>query len=87
MSGSVLLDLDRYLLDRDLTVNSFITAGATPILRYNSSPFRPSSLGVGFGYIDECTTFTVNYTRSTSDNVGAVKATTARSCSGWSSRI
>jgi LPS-assembly protein len=85
VSGGVLIDLDRYLLDRDLTINNNITyaqqvaLGITPTVaridKFNSSPLRPASFNVGFGYIDECTTFTVNYIRSTSDYVGTAKST------------
>jgi LPS-assembly protein len=78
VSGSVLLDLDRYLLDRDVLVNALITPNADPtqrLTRYNNTPFRPASVGLGFGYIDECTTFTVNYIRDTGDNLGAVRTT------------
>jgi LPS-assembly protein len=74
VSGSVLLDLDRYLLARDFAVNAQIANPAQP-LRYNNSALRPASVGLGFGYIDECTTFTVNYIRETGDNLGAVRAT------------
>jgi LPS-assembly protein len=78
VSGSVLLDLDRYLLDRDFFINSSIAPVADPsqrYVKYNSSPFRPASVGLGIGYIDECTTFTVNYLRAVGDNLGAVKTT------------
>ncbi len=73
VSGSVLFDLDRYLLDRDITAN--LLATGQPAAKYNTSPFRPASVGLGFGYIDECTTFTVNYTRAVSDTVGTVRTT------------
>jgi LPS-assembly protein len=76
VNGSVLFDLDRYLLDRDVLVNSLIFPNADPskrLTKYNSSPFRPASVGLGFGYIDECTTFTVNYTREVADSVGTVR--------------
>jgi LPS-assembly protein len=46
VSGSVLLDIDRY-------VNSSTTQRRDSI--------KPTNLTLGFGYIDECTTFTVNY--------------------------
>jgi LPS-assembly protein len=78
VTGSVLLDLDRYLLDRDFFVNSTINPPADPsqrLTKYNNSPFRPASVGLGFGYIDECTTFTVNYLRAVGDNLGAVRTT------------
>ncbi|MGL4242397.1 MAG: LPS-assembly protein LptD [Beijerinckiaceae bacterium] len=74
VNGSVLLDLDRYLLDRDVVVNAQI-AGNPNVFKYNSSPFRPASVGLGFGYIDECTTFTVNYLREIGDSLGAVRTT------------
>jgi LPS-assembly protein len=80
VSGSVLLDLDRYLLDRDLTVNSQINnaiSGSPRFNRYNNTPLRPAAVGLGFGYIDECTTFTVNYTRTSADNVGSLRTTTS----------
>lgn len=77
VSGSVLFDLDRYLLDRDVFINSQI-AGSALAANYNTSPFRPASVGLGFGYIDECTTFTVNYTRSISDYVGSARTTSTQ---------
>jgi LPS-assembly protein len=78
VTGSVLLDLDRYLLDRDLTVNSFIlnpTNPAARINKYDNSPVRPTSMNLGFGYIDECTTFSVSYARAVNENVGSVRTT------------
>jgi LPS-assembly protein len=78
VSGSVLLDLDRYLFDRDTVVNAQLNPSADPtqrITKFNNSPFRPASVGLGFGYIDECTTFTVNYSRAVGDNVGTVRTT------------
>jgi LPS-assembly protein len=79
VSGSVLIDLDRYLLDRDQTINSQITNVLVPtyprINKFNSSPVRPAGYNLGFGYIDECTTFTVNYIRTTNDFAGTTKST------------
>jgi LPS-assembly protein len=70
-TGSIVVDLDRYTLDRDL-VRTGIVAG-----KYNDTWFRPSSYSLGFGYTDECTTFSVLYSRSVSDNVGAAKVTSS----------
>jgi LPS-assembly protein len=77
VSGSVLLDLDKYLFDRDVQVNAQIPplAVSQNLYKYNNSPFRPASVGLGIGYIDECTTFTVNYIREVGDSLGAVKTT------------
>jgi LPS-assembly protein len=70
VSGSVLFDLDRYIVDRD-------QAQADPLRfpNYNRNPFRVAALGLGLGYQDECTTFSLNYTRSIADNLGATKST------------
>jgi len=66
VSGNVLFDLDRYLTDRAI-------ANANPAapLPYKNSPFRLASFGAGFGYMDECTLLTFNYSRSISESVGA----------------
>jgi len=53
ISGSVLLDLDRYLLQRE-----------TNPIQYATNPVERayiSSMSLGLGYIDECTTFSVRY--------------------------
>ena len=73
VSGSVLLDLDRYIYDRDLYAVS--APGTLP--NYNRSLFRPASLGVAIGYADECTKFSINYSRSIADNLGAAKTTSS----------
>ena len=72
VNSSVLFDLDRYTFDRDLVRTNQATGGAT---NFSSSPFRLSSYGLGVGYIDECTTFTLNYSRSVAENPGAVRTT------------
>jgi LPS-assembly protein len=60
LSGSVLLDLDRYLLARDLYAVQYAASPTTAV--YNrTSASHVSSMSVGLGYIDECTTFSVNY--------------------------
>jgi LPS-assembly protein len=71
VSGSVLFDLDRYLTDRAI-------ANANPAQPqpYKNTPFRVASFGVGFGYQDECTVLSFNYSRSTNDSIGARDQTT-----------
>jgi LPS-assembly protein len=36
---------------------------------------RPSSLSLGLGYSDECTKFSVSYSRSIAENLGAARTT------------
>ncbi|MFM9973220.1 MAG: LPS-assembly protein LptD [Beijerinckiaceae bacterium] len=71
VSGSVLVDLDRYLLDRDI----FVSAAPGSLPNFNKSPLRPSSVSLGVGYIDECTNFSVLFSRTNSDIVGTTKVT------------
>jgi LPS-assembly protein len=71
VTGSVLLDLDRYIYDRDVYAVS--TPGSLP--NYNRSLLRPSSLSLGLGYSDECTKFSVSYSRSIAENLGAARTT------------
>jgi LPS-assembly protein len=52
VSGSVLLDLDRYLLVRELSPN--VTYDRDDVAYVSSMSF-------GLGYMDECTTFAVSY--------------------------
>lgn len=60
LSGSVLLDLDRYLTAReDFTRQYLVDPSAAVYSREDN--FKVSSLSVGLGYIDECTTFSVQY--------------------------
>jgi len=53
ISGSVLLDLDRYLLQRETNPAQY---AVNPVERAYIS-----SMSLGVGYIDECTTFSVRY--------------------------
>jgi len=71
VNGNVLFDLDRYITDRDL-VAAVPTFSAT---RYKDTPFRVSSYGLGITYADECTVFSVQYSRSITDAVGTQKVT------------
>lgn len=66
VSGSVLLDMDRYLSDRANHI-----ANPTLYPKYNNTPFRISSTQLGIGYKDECTDFSFSWTRSTNDLVTA----------------
>ncbi|MBF9232264.1 LPS-assembly protein LptD [Microvirga alba] len=60
VTGSLLLDLDRYLLARDTFAANFIANPSTAVYnRLNAAYVGSMSLGVG--YMDECTTFTLNY--------------------------
>jgi LPS-assembly protein len=74
VSSSVIFDMDRYVYDRDLRLT---TPANVYVGKYNNSPFRPSSYGLGIRYDDECTIFSVNYIRSVADNLGAAKTTTS----------
>lgn len=60
LTGSVLLDLDRYLLVRDTFAAQYAVDPINAIYKHENSAYV-SSMSVGFGYIDECTTFSVNY--------------------------
>jgi LPS-assembly protein len=71
VTGSVLVDLDRYLYDRDLYAVS--APGTLP--NYNRSLFRPATVALGLGYSDECTKFSISYVRSVAESLGAAKTT------------
>lgn len=60
LTGSVLLDLDRYLLARDNFLAQYAVDPATAVYRDKNAAFI-SSMSLGVGYIDECTTFSVTY--------------------------
>jgi LPS-assembly protein len=70
ISGDLLFDLDRYLIDRDLSA-AFPATYPT----YNKNQFRLSRIGLGIGYQDECTTFSFQYYRGLADNLGATNQT------------
>jgi LPS-assembly protein len=70
VSGNLLFDLDRYLLDRDLSL-----AYPATYPTYNKNQFRLARIGLGIGYQDECTTFSFQYFRGLSDNLGATNQT------------
>jgi LPS-assembly protein len=70
VTGSLLVDLDQYITDRDKALT------AIPVVpNYNKSLFRPTSMSVGVGYVDECTTFSITYIRSKSADLSATKST------------
>ncbi len=59
VAGSVLFDMDRYLTQRAVAS----TLGQT----YSGSPWRVAATAVGVGYKDECTDFSITYTRANTD--------------------
>lgn len=61
VSGSVLVDLDRYLLARETYAVQFTDPDD------REDRFYVSSMSLGMGYMDECTTFSVNYTMTPRD--------------------
>ena len=72
VTGSVLLDLDRYLVARDTYINSYVTALAagtdpsTIVYRHDGS-ITPTAYTLGAGYNDECTTLSVTYSLTPRD--------------------
>lgn len=60
VTGSVLLDLDRYMQARDTYALAYATNPTTAVYNKESAA-SISSLAVGLNYIDECTTFSINY--------------------------
>ncbi|MBL8587662.1 MAG: LPS-assembly protein LptD [Methylobacteriaceae bacterium] len=62
ITGSALLDLDRHLADRDLNTKTSLV--------------YPATLGLGIGYKDECTTFSLQYTNSLTDVVNGTRVRT-----------
>ncbi|HRK24807.1 MAG TPA: LPS-assembly protein LptD [Beijerinckiaceae bacterium] len=70
VSSGVSFDMDRYLSDR-----SYHLSNPTLYPTYRNTPFRVASLSLGLGYRDECTDFSLTYSRSRSDTVldGTVK--------------
>jgi LPS-assembly protein len=63
VSGAVVYDLDRYLSDR-ATAQAF-----TPAAAYNNSPWRLTGVNASFGYKDECTDFSITYSRTLNNNL------------------
>lgn len=62
VSATALLDLDRHLADKDLNTKTALV--------------YPASLGLGFGYKDECTTLSINYLNSLTDVVNGTRVRT-----------
>jgi LPS-assembly protein len=60
ITGSVLLDLDRYLLARDTFAAQYAVDPVNAVYHRKNATYV-SSMSLGIGYIDECTTFSVNY--------------------------
>ena len=70
VSGGVLFDMDRYLSDR-----AYHLAYPNTYPRYNNTPFRISSSSLSVGYRDECTDFSLSWSRSVNDYVTGTKTT------------
>jgi LPS-assembly protein len=60
VSGSVLLDLDRYLVARDTFATQYALDPVNAVYNKTDRAYV-SSMSLGLGYIDECTVFSVNY--------------------------
>jgi LPS-assembly protein len=72
VSGSVLLDLDRYLEAREQYLIAYAANPATAVYNRQEVAYV-SSLSLGVGYVDECTTLSINYStapRSVAANSG-----------------
>ncbi|MCA4924388.1 MAG: LPS assembly protein LptD, partial [Methylobacterium sp.] len=66
VAGSVLFDMDRYLSQRAVAN----TLGQT----YSGTQWRVAATTLGLGYRDECTDFSVTYTRANSDYLSLTAA-------------
>jgi LPS-assembly protein len=67
VTGTVLLDLDRYLTDRE----RYIATNATTL--YKGNYVTIGSVALGAGYTDECTTFSINYSTAYKDTISGAK--------------
>ncbi len=74
INGNIMFDLDRYIFDRDY--QSLPNVAPKP---FKNTPFRLSSYGFGIAYGDECTIFSIQYSRSISDAVSQEKKLTSSS--------
>jgi LPS-assembly protein len=66
VSGTALLDLDRYLQNRDTFINQYLINPETAVYNRREA-VTLTSLSLGFGYLDECTTFSVSYAMTPRD--------------------
>jgi LPS-assembly protein len=76
--GSVLFDMDKYLLDRETFVTNYNNWVSYPGIYSQprlpkSDPLYPTMVALGLQYRDECTIFDVNYTRSRADRFNGGK--------------
>lgn len=62
VTGELLADLDRYLVNREL--NKTLPPGVSP---YNTRRVQLAGMSLGIGYQDECTTFSVAYQSTYND--------------------
>lgn len=72
VSGGVVYDLDRYLTDR-----ATAAASTTPNA-YKNEPFRLTGLTASLGYKDECTDFSLTYSRSYNSSLSVISAGTVQ---------
>ncbi|WP_245435500.1 LPS-assembly protein LptD [Microvirga calopogonii] len=60
ITGSVLLDLDRYLLARETFLTQYAINPETAVYNRENVAYV-SGMSLGLGYMDECTTFSLSY--------------------------
>ncbi|NBJ09837.1 LPS-assembly protein LptD [Microvirga arsenatis] len=60
VSGSILLDLDRYLVARETFLAAYAANPATAVYDREKVAYV-AGMSLGLGYMDECTTFSVSY--------------------------
>lgn len=78
ITGGTLFDMDRYLSDRAFVA----TNGGS----YRNTPWRVAAATLGIGYRDECTDFSLVYTRSIDDQL-ATRGLPNRSSSAYIMRL
>jgi LPS-assembly protein len=66
VTGSVLLDLDRYLLARETYMTQLAKNPGTAVYNKQDAAYV-SAMSLGLGYIDECTNFSIRYSMSPRD--------------------
>ncbi|HEY8566468.1 MAG TPA: LPS-assembly protein LptD [Beijerinckiaceae bacterium] len=79
VTGSVLFDMGKYLIDRETFVRNYNPAVPSTTIYNRSAYFNPSNVSFGVQYADECTTFSVTYSSGVPDNVSTGTKQTERS--------
>jgi LPS-assembly protein len=67
LTGSVTVDLDRYITARNQFIADFINDPTTAYYR-RRDPLHLNQVSLGVGYMDECTTFSVSYIMTPRDD-------------------